>query len=254
MHVSPGDEGRRQAYLAALGIPLWSTRIDLAGALPAAPLEFVPFVADAEPRLAEAVPAPDVPPAAAASGAGTVAMPASADAAPAPAGTPVPPVPVRQVSPAAPRVQEPAPAASPRVASTQDPRLPRLACRVWTLAPGLCAAVALDDAPDLSAAEHRLLAGIALALDAPEPPQALGNLLRWPLNRNPALDHGPEAMQAWLAHALRLPAGRCVAFGRALAGHLQAALPDRHLVIAPTLGELLVDPAAKRQLWQDLNG
>ncbi|MES2917595.1 MAG: hypothetical protein V4729_03140 [Pseudomonadota bacterium] len=254
MDVSPGDEGRRQAYLAALGIPLWSTRVDLPGALPAAHLEFVPFVVDAEPGLADAS-AAGVRPAAAASGAGNIAVAATADAAPAPAGTPVPPVaPVRQVSAAAPRVQESAPAASPRVAPPQDPRLPRLACRVWALAPGLCAAVALDDAPDLSAAEHRLLAAIAQALDAPEPPQALGNLLRWPLNRNPALDHGPEAMQAWLAHALRLPAGRCVAFGRALADHLQAALPDRHLVIAPSLGELLADPAAKRQLWQDLNG
>lgn len=249
MHVTSGDEGRRQAYLAALGIPLWSTRIDLPGALPAEPLEFVPFVVDAGAGVADVAQASQAsqasPPAALAD------SPPAADAAPALPRASLPPVPAEGKATRAPEITA---ASAPRTAPVQDPRLPRLACRAWTLAPGLSAVVALDDAPDLAAAEHRLLANIAQALDAPEPPQALGNLLRWPLNRNPALDHGPEAMQAWLAHALRLPAGRCVVFGRTLAGYLQAALPERGLVVAATLGELLADPAAKRQLWLDLNG
>lgn len=246
MDVIPVDEGRRQAYLAALGIPLWSTRVDLPGALPSEPLDFVPFVVDAGPGVAQA--SQTVAPAAR-----DVVVPRVADAAPEPARGGA--TPAHPEAPVASRVQETAPQPStPRVAPAQDVRLPRLACRAWALAPGLCAVVALDDAPDLAAAEHRLLAGIALALDAPEPPQALGNVLRWPLNRNPALDHGPEAMHAWLSHALRLPPGRCVAFGLALAEHLQAALPGQDLVAAPALGELLSDPASKRQLWRSLNG
>ena len=136
----------------------------------------------------------------------------------------------------------------------QDERLPRLSCRAWSLAPGTSAVIALEDAPDLSAAEYRLLDNIARALEASEMPSAAGDLLRWPLNRNPALDHGPEALHTWLGHALRLPPGRCVVFGEALAWHVSAALPGTVVVAVPALGELLADAGAKRRLWQALYG
>jgi hypothetical protein len=139
-------------------------------------------------------------------------------------------------------------------AASVDDAVPRLGCRAWTLAPGLCALVDQGEAPDLSAAEHRLLAALALALDAPEPPGAVGNLLRWPLNRNPRLDHGPAAMQAWLAHALRLPSGRCLVFGAVLAAHVRAARPDLNVIAGPSLAELLAGGDAKRRLWQALHG
>lgn len=47
-----GDEGRRQAYLSALGIPVWTTRRELPHAASAETLEFVPWLVD-EPEFAE---------------------------------------------------------------------------------------------------------------------------------------------------------------------------------------------------------
>lgn len=262
--VRHGDEGRRQAYLAALGIPLWSARLELPGALPSAPLDFVPFVA--EPAVSASPGAGEMPAAAtAATASGTATSPASGVAeADAPAAV-APRLPA--MAPAAPAVEAAArttkgadaaravaaaPAARPGAA--QDERFPRLNCRAWSLAPGLGALIALDDAPDLAAAEYRLLDNIARALDATDMPSPQGNLLRWPLNRNPALDHGPEAMHTWLAHALRLPPGRCVVFGETLAWHVAAALPGTLVIPAPTLAELLADAGAKRRLWQALHG
>lgn len=262
-----GDEGRRQAYLAALGIPLWSARVELPGALPSAPLDFVAFVAEA------AVPVPH----------GVGGAPAAARSATSPANGVAPAGDSAAAEPTAvaPRIPAPAPVApSAEVASrtgtdaarvavaapaagsasgghpvtAQDERFPRINCRVWTLAPGFGAVIALDDAPDLAAAEYRLLDNIARALDASDMPSPQGNLLRWPLNRNPALDHGPDAMRTWLAHALRLPPGRCVVFGETLAWHVAAALPGTMVIPAPTLAELLADAGAKRRFWQALHG
>lgn len=268
-----GDEGRRQAYLAALGIPLWSARAELPGALPSVPLAFVPFLAEV------AIPVAPAPSPAAAQGAGP--MPANAARVTAPASAaPVTASAARaqasaeRATPAAGEPDSAAAAASgeavvvtragrPAAANVaaeaprrpaQDERFPRLSCRAWTLAPGMSAVVALDDAPDLSAAEYHLLDNIARALEASEMPAAVGELLRWPLNRNPALDHGPGALHIWLGHALRLPPGRCVVFGEALAWHVSAALPGTVVVAAPALGELLADAGAKRRLWQALNG
>lgn len=271
--VRHGDEGRRQAYLAALGIPLWSARVELPGALPSAPLDFVPFVAEAVPGLPggrageapsstgdAATPAVAMTGSASASGAVPAAGAGrdisvtagagagSADGAPPRSAIDAPRAVVATAAPAG-GAADRAPA---RLA--QDERFPRINCRAWTLAPGLGAVIALDDAPDLAAAEYRLLDNIARALDAPDMPSPQGNLLRWPLNRNPALDHGPEAMRTWLAHALRLPPGRCVVFGETLAGHVAAALPGTVVIPAPTLAELLADAAAKRRLWQALHG
>lgn len=257
------DEGRRQAYLAALGIPLWGARVELPGALPGEPLGFVPWIvgtdeADASPRESSLVAAParsepagPVPAAPAAGPSVPDAPMATRASAPGPGSADADPVAPRRQAPA---VSPAAPAAASIADPAADTRAPRLGCRAWSLAPGLSALIDQGDAPDLSAVEHRLLANIALALEAPEPPGALGNLLRWPLNANPRLDHGPTAMQAWLAHALRLPAGRCLVFGAALAGHVRAARPDLELIAVPALAELLAEADAKRRFWRALHG
>jgi hypothetical protein len=43
-----GDEGRRQAYLSALGIPVWTARRQLPHAAPTESLEFVPWLMEGE--------------------------------------------------------------------------------------------------------------------------------------------------------------------------------------------------------------
>lgn len=244
--AQPGDEGRRQAYLAALGIPLWSARVGLPGALPSAPLAFVPFVAEAAPAAS----APTLPPPVM-----EVAAPAHAPAeAPAvrrPEAVRLPPaegVPGAVGESASPGQGKAAPGRPAAGGSAS------LHCRVRPLRHDVTAVIALDEVPDLSGLEYRLLANIARALGADELPEGAGEVLRWPLNRNPALDHGHEAMLAWLAHALRLPPGGCVVFGEALAADVQAAFPDLRLRAAPSLPELLADPAAKRRLQDILAG
>lgn len=229
-----GEEGRRQAYLAALGIPLWSSRHSLPGAGEAAPLEFRAWVAEGNAPVTEPVPAAPV------------------TAAPSRPVETVPPVssataPVRATRPA-----EPAPRPSVPDAAAGD--FPRFVCRMQALAPGWSTVVTLGDAPDLSALEHRLLGGIADALggDALSLPPC--EQLRWPLNRNPALDHSAHAMVEWLAHALKLPQGRCIVFGEAMAAHVRAAFPDHAIITAPALSRLLEEPLRKRELWQSLHG
>lgn len=262
-----GDEGRRQAYLAALGIPLWGARVELPGALPAPALAFVPYV------VADVVAGPGAPGGTASASSSAPAAEVPAVSAPAAAPVVAPssapatlsdrqasalqsPVPGLAGSPAAAAA---APAARPAAETaaflspvSADP--PRLACRLRPLAPGWTAVLDLGDAPDLSAAEYRLLDSLARALGAAELPGAAGEQLRWPLNRNPALDHGREALRAWLRHALRLPPGLCLVFGEALAAELQAAFPGRPLVAGPSLGELLEGSAAKRRLLLAMAG
>lgn len=243
--TQPGHdgEGRRQAYLAALGIPLWSARQALPGALPGAPLAFVPFLAEVATLPVVAAPAAAVTPEAVAAHGAVTAPPVTANAA-------APPEARRERPLAPPAVEAPASTGARPAAPLGG--MPRLSCSVRSLGPGWTAVIALDDAPDLAALEYSLLDNIALALGAAAPPTASGEALRWPLNRNPAFDHGRDAMLVWLRHALRLPPGGCVVFGEALAGHVQSALPEREVIAAPALGELLASAAAKRQLALDL--
>lgn len=219
-----GREGRRQAYLAALGVPLWSARRPLPGARPSAPLAFAPYTAAAPVPAAAPVSAP------------------APDAAPAP--------------PAAPPVlaTDGVPVAAPAGRGETVEAVPRLLCRVQVLAPGWSAVIMLDGVPDLAAQEYRLLANIAQALGGDPAALPPGEPLQWPLNRNPALDHGLRAMREWLAHALRLPPGRCLVFGEPLAAHVRVALPQREVIAVPRLAELLARPAAKRELWRALHG
>ncbi|HET8730061.1 MAG TPA: hypothetical protein VFM34_03035 [Moraxellaceae bacterium] len=235
------EEGRRQAYLAALGIPLWSARVALPGAMVAAPLEWTPYLADAM-----------------VSAAGQEFSPPASDVAPSAEPTPVvanpAPSPAIRRNDAPVQAEVSGAAGHKPVASAIDAVMPRLQCRMWTLAPGWTAVIDLGDAPDLAAQEYRLLENVARALGAEEPPGTAGELLTWPLNRNPALDHGPDAMRAWLRHALRMPPGLCLVFGEALAAQIQATHPGRPLIAAPALAALLTDTGAKRRLLNAMAG
>lgn len=229
------DEGRRQAYLAALGIPLWSARQPLPGALPSAPLEFLPYT-----HAGGSLPAQ------------------SADREPERTPVPAAPEPLKpQERPRQESVQVSAREPVNAIAQAPDEdqeRFPRFICRVQALAPGWSAVVVLGEAPDLSAQEHRLLANIASALGGDPTALQPCEHLRWPLNRNPALDHSAGAMVEWLAHALKLPPGRCIVFGEKMAAYVRAALPGHKVIAAPLLADLLAQPAVKRQLWQTLHG
>lgn len=235
-----GDEGQRQAYLAALAIPLWTARYDLPGAAPSLPLVPVPFVIDlpdagrvevgvAEAEIVETAPlaAPSVIPVA-------------------PTSPVERPVPVRQA---------PAATSAPSAMETTPQALPRFALRVQALAPGWLGIIALGDVPDLSAQEYRLLASISHALGAAPDFSGSASLLRWPLNNNPRLDHGPGAAAEWLAHALKVPDGwRCLVLGEAVAVHVRAALPPATTMVAgPALTTLLTTPQAKKSLWLSLH-
>lgn len=236
--AADGGEGRRQAYLAALGLPLWTSRVVLPGALPSDGL------------VAQAWWSADVP-----------------------ADLPLAPVDAVSATPGAPVVTsavDRAPAMPPSVAAAPSPVFPvpapvadlpaagtaplRFALRVQALAPGWFGVVSLGDLPDLSAQEHQLLAALGHALGAAPDFSAPASQLRWPLNRNPRLDHGADAAREWLAHALRVPAGmRVVVLGEA-AVLLRAALPSSvGMVAGPSLATLLASPQLKKALWQALH-
>lgn len=236
MTMNGGNEGQRQAYLAALGLPLWTARFDLPGAAPSQSLVAVPFVAD----LPEAISA----------GQASVPLPAEpeAPAAPAPIVTAFQPgSPSAPVTPAVP--------AEPSATETVSQATPRFALRMQPLAPGWMGIIVLGEVPDLSAQEYRLLAAIGHVLGA-EPDFGGGaSLLRWPLNSNPRLDHGASAAVEWLSHALKVPEGwRCLVLGEAVAVHVRAALPPGiSMVVGPALTTLLKSPLAKKPLWLSLH-
>lgn len=241
-----GDEGQRQAYLAALAIPLWTARYDLPGAAPSLPLVPVPFVIDlpAAGRVEAGVTEAGVAEAEIVEPTAPLAAPSVIPVAPT---TPVErPLPVRQA---------PAATSAPSATETTPQALPRFALRVQALAPGWLGIIALGDVPDLSAQEYRLLASISHALGAAPDFSGSASLLRWPLNNNPRLDHGPGAAAEWLAHALKVPDGwRCLVLGEAVAVHVRAALPSATTMVAgPALTTLLTTPQAKKSLWLSLH-
>lgn len=242
--TSGRDEGQRQAYLAALAIPLWTARYDLPGAAPSLPLVAVPFLADV-PEAAfpeEGMAEPEAP-------AADLSEPVARQA-------PVvaPPSAVPAMGQAVRQAATPvAPATGMAIQGT--PALPRFTLRVQPLAPGWLAIIALGDVPDLSGQEYRLLSAISHALGAAPDFSGSASLLRWPLNANPKLDHGPGAAVEWLSHALKVPDGwRCLVLGEAVAVHVRAALPASTTMVAgPALATLLTTPQAKKSFWLSLN-
>lgn len=237
--VGSGDEGRRQAYLAALGVPLWTARFDLPGAAVSLPLQPLAFVVDSA-GLVEVAEAP-APAAAPVADTSPIARYAEPPASVIPSETP---------AESLQRAEAPTPGSSSPATAT-----PRFSLRVQALAPGWLGVVSLGEVPDLSAREYQLLAGLAEALGAAPDFTAPVGLLRWPLNRNPRLDHGAAAAVEWLSHALRVPEGwRCLVLGDA-AVHVRAAVPAAVPVTAgPALAAMLASPGLKKSLWRALHG
>lgn len=238
------EEGRRQAYLAALGIPLWSSRHDLPGALPSGGVEFEPFVVeDFAEDLAEAAALASIP----------VSNPVHPEPVEGHLAESREPVPRRSRESGNPAPSSTENVQSPPAANTASH--PRFAFRVQRLAPGLLVVIALDDAPDLSAREYRLLENLMQALGADITADTGREHFRWPLSPNPAIprDAGAarEALSAFLGR--RQEAERWLVLGETLAVYVRAALPQCPVVAAPTLGELLESPVAKRRLWQALH-
>lgn len=218
------EEGRRQAYLAALGIPLWSSRHDLPGAAPSAGLAYVAFVDPdaARPPLTQQGDAPRQP--------------------------------VREPSAAA-TAQTAPPVARPAAAAI-NPAFPRFSCRVELLAPGWLGVIALDDVPDLSAQEYRLLGNLVQALGGDGAAESAREHFRFPVSPNPAIPRDAAAAREALAAFLgrRREATRWLVLGETLAAYVRGALPPAHTVVAgATLRDLLENPAAKRALWQALH-
>lgn len=228
------DEGRRQRYLATLGIPLWTTRHDLPGARPAHPLTFAAFLVD-EVTVHEA--APVMVPEPLAAGEAVVMAEPLPDAVP--TALTKPDVPTARVK-----------------AVTTDAGFPRFSCRVQPLAPGWMGVIVLDEVPDLSAQEHRLLDNLAQALGGDMAMAGAREHFHWPMSPNPAIarDAGAarEALAAFLGR--RRESARWLVLGETLGIYVRAALPQQQVIAAPALHELLENPAAKRALWQALHG
>lgn len=234
------QEGRRQRYLAALGIPLWSSRHDLPGAQASAGLAFVPWQLETE--TAAPLPAPSATIVAKAPPHPVVRDAAAQAPEPAPAQRPA--------------VQAEATSASTRAVATEPLRF---ACYVQTLLPGLVAVIALDEVPDLSAQEYRLLENLTQALGGDGVSAADREHFRWPLSPNPSIPRDAaaarEALAAFLGRRVR-PAEnlRWLVLGETLAVYVRTALPQQTVMAAPGLRELLQEPAKKRGLWQVLHG
>ena len=242
MVMSSMDEGRRQAYLASLGLPLWTARHDVPGASPSSLLVFEPFLRgqpEIHPVGPEMVQQDSAEPV------------VSAAVAPAPIASVTPTRPAVAAVPASDPID---PALEGQIAST-TPSATRFTLRVQALAPGWLGVVALGDVPDLSASEHRLLAAISHALGASPDFSGSTSLLRWPLNNNPRMDHSEAAAIDWLRNAMKIPEGsRCVVLGEAISVLIRTALPASTVMVAgPSLATLLATPLAKKSLWLSLH-
>ena len=224
------DEGRRQAYLAALGIPLWTARYALPGALPSRELLVVPYRQEAPDAVME-------PPDAVLLEVAPVIAKASVSR----------PLPDRATT-------KPAVTVPPQ--SVVSEAFPRFACRVQLLAPGWLGVIALEEAPDLSALEYRLLDNLIQALGGDVATPSVREQFQWPLLSNPGLPRDAaaalEALSVFLGR--RHEATRWLVLGETLAVYVRAALSQHAVVAAPTLRELLAQPARKRALWQALYG
>lgn len=233
-------EARRQAYLQSLGIPLWSARIVLPAALPAEPLQTLPWIEETvqEPTEVPAIPEPPLT---------VVAAPVTAPALDSTATAPRPLPQVDAVSrvPVAPSVEK-----KPETKGAEV----RYALYAVPLQENRVALLSLQDEPDLSGAEHQLLANIHLAIGGDGAP-VLGPLFRFPVVDNPRLGRDKEAAcQAMTGLLLRYrdPKIRFIVFGDELLPYLEK-VAARTLCVGGRLSQLLDSPALKRTLWQLLN-
>jgi len=272
------DEGRRQAYLAALGIPLWTARQPLPGALPAQGLEAVTFVADEGDVPAEAL-LPEVGQGAPAPVHHQVREPAAVHVAShLPQQHPHNPFTSRPEPTQAPVVEKPAPAVERRP-DTERPAATSIAARAAALEARAMAArtgaaapvefpvfqflfktlpegwqllIQLGDMPDLSRREFVLLSEIEQALGGEG--QQVAPPFKWPLNNNPAIARDAQAAREALYGFFgryRRPGSRCLVLGFDVAPYVP---PEPDLVIVHSLAELLAEPLRKRMLWNSVHG
>lgn len=257
-------EGRRQAYLAALGLPQWSARLVLPGARPAPalvpvawrevvdspppddvePVDEVPLTRSSEPVSSGAVVTAEPAPESDTAGAIPVADGA-------PTADPAPEQPVLAET-------RPLPAAPTAVAPVSTSTYPRFAFQLVALAPNWLACLDLGEAPDLNAAEHQLLQALTVALNPHHPFEPAGaTVFAWPLLNNPAWPRdavaAKEAVTGFLLRRLA-PEVRWLVLGEGLLPYLPPKLLATQPVVAPALAELLPNPTAKRALWQALAG
>lgn len=231
-------EARRLAYLEALGIPVWVSRVPLPGAALSALAEDSreePDAWDSAPEAAvTAIALPMAEP------------PASPPAMPVVPRQPlqVPSAPVAKAHPT-----ETVPAARVAAASVEFPRF-----RFWLkrLSPQWHVVVSLSEDGELSAREHVLLADIeaTLGVGGEEPRR----FHEWP-HANPAVPRDAQAAGEAMAFLLRKYQvdTQVLLLGNELQAFFAPLLGTR-LVTAPTLSALLEQPLLKRKLWQQLAG
>lgn len=236
MLASTLDEGRRRAYLAALGIPLFQARQALPGAatrvIESEPMDLMVGVPASEPSR------PTVPPE--------------------PSEPSVPPL--RQM-PTLPPIVAHEPPVESRAPLLQTVTLtaptPRFACRLMPLGEHGFVLLDLGSFPDvvagevlnLPAPEQQLWRNLQRALSwhpgEPEPdfiwPRAVKGLL------GDDADTARDMLSAWLKRQIPAPA-RLWVFGESLAPFVTR--PHRLL---PGLADMLASPLAKRQVWQQLS-
>lgn len=244
-------EGQRQAYLGALGIPLWTSRQPLPFAAPAEPLERVLWLVETDGAVVAEVES---------------AAPESVNLQQAVIETA--PVMPREIAPALPSASEPpqresyvaavkteAVVAKPAVeAPTKAAEAAaRFAFYAVSLSPQLVALVSLADDPDLGGREHSLLASIHAAFS--EGSLTLGPQFRFPIVDNPRLGRDATAAQQAVSGFLmryRDPAIRFLVLGEELKPYLERV--DHRIAHATVrLSLLLADPVRKKALWQALS-
>jgi hypothetical protein len=247
-------EGRRQSYLAALGLPLWGLRRLLPGAMSAEPVDFVPY----EDEAGVAAPVEFV-----AGGTEATPEPAAATtaalAAPSPQERPSSPA-VREMAPPPPRptpsptsspIRPPAQAVASALAGSAD--FPRFCFWFKPLPSGWQLLIALGDVPDVSAREHQLLEQIETVLGGSS---AAPTIFNWPLNNNPAIPRDAqsacEAVGAFLGRQ-RKPGARYLLLGRELLPYTQAGFAGGPFAVGDSLPLLLAEPVRKRALWLSLS-
>jgi hypothetical protein len=253
MNVGGMEEGARQAWLAALGIPLYSARSFLPGAKEAEPIEFVAYELAETPVAEVAIISSDPVESEPAVSDAVVSKPTvtgetpSAPSKPQQIATPVPVV-------AAPKSDATKTTREIAVQTAQVPpaaSYPQFHCKVLSLAPNVMGIIALGAIPDLSQQEYDFLHNCIRALWG-EPQYENSKNFKWPYNNNPGFPRDVDAArEAFASFLLRQfpPAQRWLVFGQTIGVYAKAALPQAQLVIAPTLHELLKNPIAKRQLW-----
>lgn len=230
------DEGRRQAYLSALDIPLWVARAPLSGAYASQTLAY-------EPYWQETFDTEDVPNSVQDGDIIVQAAPVAARV-----SVEIPKLSVETKS-------SPVPVA-PRQTSESTSSFPRFACRIQRLNAQWLLVVEQGAGPDFSAQEYALWRNINTALAGADGSAARVEKFFWPISPNPALprdeDSACEALQVFLQE--RGQGAHILVLGQRLGRLVQKALPQQSVLVAATLSEMLTNAQFKRRFWQSIYG